>query len=77
MKKIFKSFAWMMALGLVFTACNQGKKQAASTEEAATETAMDYAMSMGMGWNLGNSMDAWENNDPEYTLEKVFEKAPK
>ncbi|MBQ0061240.1 MAG: glycoside hydrolase family 5 protein [Bacteroidaceae bacterium] len=61
MKKIFKSFAWMLALGLLFTACNQNKKQAASTEEAATETAMDYAMSMGMGWNLGNSMDAHEN----------------
>lgn len=43
---------------------------------------------MGVGWNLGNNLDAqrlarveevinaWTNEDPSYTLQSVYDKAP-
>lgn len=36
---------------------------------------MRRTMQMGLGWNLGNQLDAYEE-DPDYTLQSVYDSAP-
>lgn len=55
----------MIALVAMLTSCVQNKNAA---DEATEENALDFVMSMGMGWNLGNSMDAHENGVAGETL---------
>lgn len=57
--------ATLMLAVAAIASCGQGSK---AVEPVAEESAMDFVMSMGMGWNLGNSMDAHENGVSGETL---------
>ena len=62
--KLFGNAIILLAL-TAMTSCNQSKKVAEDVNEGS---AQDFLMSMGMGWNLGNSMDAHENGVSNETL---------
>lgn len=68
MKKIVRKASQLLALAFlaVFASCVQNKN--AAEEAAVEESALDFVMSMGMGWNLGNSMDAHEQGVSGETL---------
>lgn len=57
----------MAAAAIVLSSC--GNKQATTTEDATyADDPMEYALSLGLGWNLGNSFDAHENGVSGETL---------
>lgn len=64
MKKNPFILAMGAAFALVASFCSCSQK----TEEVKELTPMEYVMSLGMGWNLGNSMDAHENGVSGETL---------
>ena len=58
MKKYLKSVIALLCLTMGFTSC--ADKKAAPVEEQEEElTALDFAQTLGIGWNLGNNLDAW------------------
>ncbi len=69
MKTIFrKACQILMMTAAVFALASCTQNKPAATEENEHETALEFVMSMGMGWNLGNSMDAHEKGVSGETL---------
>ena len=53
--KNLKTIIASLLIGAALTACNH--------KEATQElTAIEYAQTLGIGWNLGNNLDAWAEN---------------
>lgn len=44
-----------------FASCSNGNVQNTQQEPKSEKTALEFVMEMGIGWNLGNNMDAHEN----------------
>lgn len=63
MKKLFLSLA---TAAMILSSC--GNKKAEPVAVNYPEDPMEYAMSLGLGWNLGNSFDAHENGVSGETL---------
>lgn len=53
-------FAMMAAAALVFCSCGGNKTEAPAESEVTPLTALEFAQTLGMGWNLGNNLDAWD-----------------
>lgn len=62
MKKLILTISAAFALMTTLVSCGQ------KAEETKELTPVEYAQSMGLGWNLGNSMDAHENGVSGETL---------
>ncbi len=58
MKKL-QNIVAVFALALAFASCGGSKQQI--HEEEKELTAMEFAQTLGMGWNLGNNLDAWND----------------
>lgn len=56
--KNLKTIVATFCLALTFGACAD-KKQKVEEEPLS---AIEYAQTLGMGWNLGNNLDAWEGS---------------
>lgn len=59
MKKHLKSIIAVLSMALTFWSCAE-KKQAVAAEEELS--AIEFAQTLGMGWNLGNNLDAWDGS---------------
>lgn len=76
MKKVWKILIAAAAVAAAATAVIHGKSASA---EGFDKTAMEMAQEMGAGWNLGNSLDAYDENggnetawgNPEVTPELI------
>ena len=56
MKKHLTNILAVLCLAVGITSCANQKKQAEAVPEP---TALQFAQSLGLGWNLGNNLDAW------------------
>lgn len=55
MKKFLKSVLAVLGIAVGFTACTERR----SATDGQELTPLEFAQSLGLGWNLGNNLDAW------------------
>ena len=67
MKRNLKNIMAVLCLAVGITSC--ADKKAAPVEEEEL-TAMEFAQTLGLGWNLGNNLDAW--NDQGVAEETIW-----
>lgn len=53
--KTLKTLIASLLVAMVFGACSEQQK-------AEELSAIDFAQTLGLGWNLGNNLDAWDSN---------------
>ncbi len=58
-KHIF--YITIAVFGIMFHSCTSGKQEQKQAEATDSITALEYARSMGAGWNLGNQFDAYKD----------------
>ncbi|MCQ2974870.1 MAG: glycoside hydrolase family 5 protein [Bacteroidales bacterium] len=70
MKKVSIKFKPLLALFLALStiSCNQSTQQTQSKDLTSVQKAEKFSEFLGLGWNLGNNMDAYEPRESELPI---------